>query len=49
MDDMVGDTSRSEVGQGVSGRPRRGCFVGRRGGRKHIDPVMKTGANGHVG
>ena len=31
MDDMAGDRRRSEVRQGGSGRPRRGCFVGRRG------------------
>ena len=34
-----GDTSRSEVRQGGSGRPRRGCFVGRRGGEDTSIPL----------
>ena len=46
---MVGDTSRSEVGRGVSGRPRRRCFEGRRGGRKQIDSTSKAGTTGGVG
>ena len=44
----MGDTSLSEGRQGGPGRPRRGCFGGRRG-VENIDPVMETGANGHVG
>ena len=46
--DMAGDTSVAEGLQGGSGMPRRRRFGGRRGGRKRIDPVMKTGAMGIV-
>ena len=47
--DTTGDTSRSEVGRGVSERPRRRCLKGRRGGRKLIISVSKTGTSGIVG
>ena len=46
--DAAGDTSRPEGPRGGSGRPRRRCFGGRRGGREGIDPVMETGSIGIV-
>ena len=44
----AGDTIWSEDCQVWSGRSGRRCFGGRRGGRNHIAPVMKTGTFGTV-
>ena len=39
----------SEGCRGVPERPRRRCFEGRRGCRKHIDSTSKAGTTGSVG